>query len=45
MALSTNEHTGQDPMTGRFADEPALSHNDLTRIATAPGMDTQPLGE
>ncbi len=45
IASSTNYHTGQGTMTDTFADEPALSHNELTRIATAPGMDTQPLDE
>ncbi len=43
MALSTNEHTDQDTMTDTFVDQPALSLDELAAIATAPGVDAQPL--
>ncbi len=42
-ARSTNQHTDQDTMTDTFADQPALSLDELTRIATAAGVDAQPV--
>ena len=42
-ARSTNQHTDQETMTDTFAEQPALSLDELETIATAPGVNAQPL--